>query len=95
MVSIEVFHLHYHKFVERRLEVWQECERYINLADQLNQTIMQNAAAQSCFKNYIFDLQKRIDKKSEYSAVAIDCIKSYKNSVSWLDQFFPDAKMRK
>lgn len=90
LVSIEVYHLHYDSFREKRLELWDYCKERIELANAIYIKPQRTLQEDASFLDYIKELRKKINKISEFSAVAIDCIHSYKKTYSWLDTIFPD-----
>lgn len=95
MVTIEVLHLHYSSFIEARLELWGSCEKLIELANALYLKQNKSNEEEICLAHYIKDLTKHIQKKAQYSAVAIDCIRFYKRKYPWLETYFTDEKLKK
>lgn len=95
MVSIEVYHLHYYRFTEARKIKWDECKNVIERVNDILSKAKVNGIVKLCLQDNIERLAKMIDIKSEYSAVAIDCIKFYKKSYSWIDRFFPAHVLKK
>ena len=95
-VSIEVYHLHYFRWIEKRKEVWNSCKDSIEMADLLIKEPVSDAVNIN-IAHHILLIKKKIDKKSEFSATAIDCIKEFKSSgnYSWLDSYFPDGDLEK
>ncbi len=95
VVSIELYHLHYPSFVEKRVEVWDLCKEKIELAATIYPKTIKTAEEENALIAYIKDVNRMIDKKREFSAVAIDCIFSYKKKYPWLDLFFPSIRLTK
>lgn len=98
MVSIEVYHLHYYRFVDARKQVWDECKELIEFADELSSKAANGPLINTeinSLKNYISLLLKKIDIKAPFSAVAIDCIRYYRGTYPWLAKHFPDDKLQK
>lgn len=90
-VSIELYHLHYYRFTETRKENWDFCKNRIRLIDKYSKKSIE----EECVINYIDDLKKSIKKDSEFSAVAVDCIRLHKKQYSWLEDLFPEAQLLK
>jgi len=96
-VSIELYHLHYSVFVERRSEIWDSCKTRIEIVDSLIKKINLTKEEQGCLQHYIMELKKMSHRRTQFSAVSIDCIRHYKqkNRYFWLDKFFPESKLAK
>lgn len=94
-VSIELFHLHYPKFSERRREIWTECLEHIELLGDLYYKNPRTIQEQNNVSYHLKELVKKISKKSEFSAVAIDCIKHYRNTYTWLNNLFTEEMLKK
>lgn len=95
LVSIELYHLHYYYFVEKRRELWDYCKERIELADTIYIKAVKTPEEERILLSFIRELNNKINKKSEFSAVAIDCISFYKASYPWLNILFPAARMSK
>lgn len=91
MVSIELYHLHYYRFIDSRKEKWDYCKNRIELIDKY----LERNPKEDCIKEYILDLKKNIKKESEFSAVAIDCIHFYKTNYNWLNKIFTEEQLKK
>jgi hypothetical protein len=95
-VSIELYHLDYSVFVEGRKEVWGFCEDRIDILNNcMQKRIRSEQLSEIETKSMIQarkDLDKSINKKSKFSAVAIDCIHYHQNTYTWLKILFPDIK---
>lgn len=95
-VSIEIYHLHYEIFVEKRKELWVECEKHIKLA-YLYKDTPRTEDQEEHFVYHLKALATKINKKYPFSAVAIDCIRTYKErpEYDWLDGYFPNNRLIK
>lgn len=98
-VSIEVYHLHFNNFREKRIVIWNSCKKLIELIDDFVQKLLNseklNELEKKSLEHYKKELSCKIKKNSEFSAVAIDCIRFYKQKYEWLENFFPDSKLKK
>lgn len=94
VVSIEVYHLHYHRFIERRKELWDYCKERIRLANALYTKPNRTAEEEDSLIDFIKELNKKLKKESEFSAVAVDCIKYYKATYTWLDTLFREKLVK-
>lgn len=97
MVSIEIYHLHYNRFVEKRVILWNACKEHIELADILFKKNDKTDEDNINIAYHIRHLKQKIIKKSEFSATAIDCIRSYltKPEYNWLGYYFTDSALTK
>lgn len=97
IVSIEMYHLRYPYFVEKRKELWDSCAEHIELVDGLFHKNSKTDGEKKNIAFHIKELNKKTGKKMPFSAVAIDCILNYKRKRKyiWLDTFFPDNKLQK
>lgn len=97
LVSIEVYHLHYYEFCEVRKEVWKDCAKEIRLSTRLYEKNPKTDEEQENFSDRIEKLVILINKKTQFSAVAIDCIRFYKSqpAYAWLNIFFTDKNLKK
>lgn len=95
LISIEIYHLHYPNFIEKRKELWDYCKERIELADRIYIKTAKTLEEEACLSAYIKELNKKISKSSEFSAVAIDCISFYKKEYIWLDTVFSLARLVK
>ena len=95
MVSIEVYALNHHnRLTKGRRDKWGNIANKIKELDELYKKL-NGATNGDQFKNKQKNLEKHIEKTSEFSAVAIDCIRYYKQIYSWLESIFPDRILRK
>jgi hypothetical protein len=94
-VSIEVYHLHHSDFYNARIELWKLIQKKIEFATRLWEKNPRTYLEQESFTEKIKEIFKAIQKTSEFSAVAIDCIRFYKKTYTWLGKFFPDSKLKK
>lgn len=95
IVSIEAYHLHYFQFCEVRKEIWNECGKEIELIAGLYYKNPSTLDEQNNLSHLISCLHKRINKKTQFSAVAIDCIKYNRINHSWLNILFNDDMLKK
>ena len=97
MVSIEVYHLHYNRFIEKRVILWNDCKEHIELADILFKKTDKTNEDNTNIAYHIKHLTQKISKKSEFSATAIDCLTSFLaiSTYSWLKYYFPSSVLIK
>lgn len=94
-VSVEVYHLHYYRFVDARKQVWDACKEFILLANELYLMTPKTPLEERTLKIYIQKIMDSTDKKSPFSAVSVDCIRYYKKTIDWLEKVFPEATLVK
>lgn len=100
-VSLEVYHLHYFYFREDRTQVWNYCIERIELITTIYNKPAKTPEEINSLRIFLGDLLTKINKKSAFSAVAIDCILHCKNEYSglpeysWLENTFPIEKLEK
>ncbi|SDF73888.1 hypothetical protein SAMN05216464_12733 [Mucilaginibacter pineti] len=99
-VSIEVYNLTYYVLANKRRESWETCERNINLMTLLYNKPNKSPEEQLSFDHLFADLIKSLSKKTEYSAVFIDCIKNFKTRkdstvYKWLTDEIPTVLLKK
>ena len=97
LASIELFHLNYYMWVEKRKEIWNSCKNRIDHINLVYGKENKTDGESRFIAQYIIELMKMIKKDSEFSATAIDCICYYKNlsGYNWLSNFFPENVLEK
>ncbi|HNF17522.1 MAG TPA: hypothetical protein PK453_27940, partial [Leptospiraceae bacterium] len=85
---------HHNRLTKGRRDKWGNIANKIKELDELYKKL-NGATNGDQFKNKQKNLEKHIEKTSEFSAVAIDCIRYYKQIYSWLESIFPDRILRK
>ncbi|TKC10693.1 hypothetical protein FA048_10995 [Pedobacter polaris] len=99
-VSIEVYNLMYSVISQKRLEKWVASEREIELLTVLFNRSNKTPLEQQTFDHLFINLITSLQKRSEYSAVVIDCIKNYikrKDAIvyKWLHTEIPSDLLKK
>lgn len=77
-VSIEVYNLVYIIISTKRQELWTSTMREIEMMTVLYNKPNKTVEEQMSFDHLFINLIKSLQKKAEYSAVVIDCIKQYR-----------------
>jgi hypothetical protein len=76
--SIKILHLDYHKLINARKELWNECKMKIN--EYINDLKMYNENPSSTkkerLKNRLNEIKKYTERESQLSATAIACVLS-------------------
>jgi len=99
-VSIEVYNLMYYILSNKRQELWALCVRDFDMLSLLYNKAEKTNEEQLSFTHLFIKLIKLIEKKSEYSAVVIDCIKYYRKRkdplfYKWLHETIPNELLMK
>lgn len=90
--SIEIYALNHHTYLRKgRMNIWKRTETLIKELDEAISIIPNRIKADEKKE----ELKKMIAKSSEFSAVAIDCIRYHKQTYSWLNIIFPPHKLQK
>jgi len=99
-ISIEVYNLMYFVISSKRQELWITCERDFEMLSLLYNKSEKTNEEQLSFDHLFKKLIILLEKKSEYSAVVIDCIKHYRKRkdpsfYKWLHEVIPDELLKK
>ena len=93
LTSIAVYHLDEHDLIEFRKKKWKYCKDFIH--DKLKKALLVDKdkdEVRRLKKEFITEFS---DSNCEFSAVAIDCIRYYKDVEDWLEIIFPKNSLSK
>lgn len=87
-VSIELYALNHHndRITKKRLKVWRDT---INLIKEIHAMWLGRLFNTDKYKAKNKELLKMTQRDSEFSAVAIDCIRQHQKTYIWLQTLFP------
>ncbi len=99
IVSIQIYALNHHSnIIKKRKKLWDVVEKVIKtLHDSWYRKLGIGILKPKNFDAEIDEIKSLTKKQSEYSAVAIDCIRHWKRmpKYEWLNKHFPDVDLVK
>lgn len=79
-ISIKFYHLDHTPLEEVRMEVWNKCQRFIDEIESIEADEEQSISDKAHIKFLKGQIKAMMDKKEEFSAVAIACVEANKMS---------------
>ncbi|TYZ07308.1 hypothetical protein FY528_15955 [Hymenobacter lutimineralis] len=93
LTSIAVYHLDEHDLIEFRKKKWKYCKDFIY--DKMKKALFVDKDIDEVRRLKQEFITEFLDANHEFSAVAIDCIRYYKDEENWLERVFPKNTLSK